>query len=118
MKLAVAIADEHAMPNAFVVWRGIEASIQKAANLGYDGIELALKSSQEVDAEQLSRWLSKADMEVSCISTGQVYAALGLMFTDPNPEKRQQVEKVFREIIDLAERFGVRIQHIRGPEYH
>lgn len=116
MKLAVAIADEHAMPNAFVVWRGIETSIQKAADLGYDGVELALKSGQEVDAEQLGRRLSKTKMEVSCISTGQVYAALDLMFTDPDTEKRQQVEKVFREIIDLAEQFGqmVNIGRVRG----
>ena len=116
MKLSVAIADEHAMSSAFVVWRGVEMSIQKAAAAGYDGVELALKSAQEVDADQLNKWLERSNMQASCISTGQVYAALGLMFTDPNPDRRDQVEKIFRGFIDLAERFGqtVNIGRVRG----
>ena len=42
MKIAVAIATADAAPSAFVVFRGIEESIEKAAKLGYDGVELAL----------------------------------------------------------------------------
>jgi sugar phosphate isomerase/epimerase len=116
MKLAVAIADDNAMPNAFVVWRGIEKSINKAAKLGYDGVELALKQAEEVDREKLFRCLEKAGIEVSCISTGQVFAALGLVFTDPDNENRQRVKSVFTNIIDLAEQFGqiVNIGRVRG----
>ena len=73
MKLALAIADTVALPSAFVVYRGFRKSIPKAARLGYDGVELALKTAGEIDAGQLATWLDQAGMEVSCISTGQVF---------------------------------------------
>jgi len=116
MKLSLVIASESALPSAFVVFRGFEKSIRKAARLGYDGIELALKSADEIDPKMLSTWLTENSMEVSCISTGQVFADLGLMFTDPNPEKRTHVRGVFRKIIDLAADFGqkVNIGRVRG----
>jgi sugar phosphate isomerase/epimerase len=116
MKLSVAIADSNALPSAFVVFRGFEESIRKAARMGYDGVELALKHPDEVDARQLAAWLSEANMDVSCISTGQVYAALGLSFTDADPGNRAAVRDIFKRLIDLAAEFGhmVNIGRIRG----
>ena len=116
MKLSVAIAGKNALPSAFVVFRGFEESIKKAAEMGYDGVELALKSAGEINPGQLSRILSQADMEISCISTGQVFADTGLMFTDPDKEKRAEVKKIFMEMIDLAAEFGrlVNIGRVRG----
>jgi sugar phosphate isomerase/epimerase len=116
MKLSVAIAGANALPTAFVVFRGIETSIKKAASMGYDGIELALKCADEVDRGKLAKWLAESNMEVSCISTGQVFADLGLMFTDPDPQQREKVRGVFTGIIDLAEEFGqmVNVGRVRG----
>ena len=116
MKLSVAIADTSAMPNAFVVFRGFEESIRTAASLGYDGVELALKHPAEVNREQLKSWLAETGMVVSCISTGQVYAGLGLSFTEEDRQKREQVREVFCQLIDLAVEFGkiVNIGRVRG----
>ena len=49
MKIAVAIATENALPTAFVVFRGIQESIRKAAEMGYEGVELALMDKDQVD---------------------------------------------------------------------
>ena len=116
MKLSVAIADSTAMPNAFVVFRGFEASIRQAARLGYDGVELALKLASEVDRAALRAWLSGAGIEVSCISTGQVFAALGLTLSNPDAGRRAEALRVFRDLIDLASEFGrmVNIGRARG----
>lgn len=116
MKLAVAIADTTAIPSAFVVWRGFEDSMRKAAECGYHGVELALKTADEVDRSQLSRWLGARDLEVSCISTGQVFAALGLYFTHPDPAAREKVVGVFAGLIDLATDFGgmINVGRARG----
>src|ERR1035437_8118817 len=103
IKLSVAIADTNALPSAFVVFRGIEKSIKEAERLGYEGVELALKNSYEIDGDELSKWLKAADMQVSCISTGQVYAGSKLSFTEDNREKREEVKYVFKGFIDLAE---------------
>jgi 5-keto-L-gluconate epimerase len=116
MKLSIAIADTHALPSAFVVYRGFQECIPKAASLGFDGVELALKRAEEVNTSQLQGLLDDNGLEVSCISTGQVYADGGLMFTQEDKSKREQVKTIFREFIDLAENFGkiVNIGRVRG----
>ena len=116
MKLSIAIASENALPSAFVVFRGFENSILKAAALGYDGIELALKNVAEIDRLMLQSLLDKTGLQVSCISTGQVYSETGLMFTNADIEKRIAVKQIFKEFIDLATDFGrlVNIGRIRG----
>ena len=116
MKLAIAIADAHAPANAFVVWRGFAASIPKAAEFGYHGVELALKTAAEVDEEQLAALLARHRIEVSAITTGQVFACLGLYFTQPEEKARRAVIEVFSGLIRLAARFGniVNIGRARG----
>lgn len=116
MKLSIAIANTHALPSAFVVYRGFEACIPKAAHLGFHGVELALKRAEEVDPPRLRELLTDNCLEVSCISTGQVYADGGLMLTHENPVKREEVKRIFREFIDLADGFGktVNIGRVRG----
>ncbi len=116
MKLSVAVAGKSALPSAFVVWRGFEESIKKAADFGYHGVELALKTADEIDRDKLERWLKDNDMEVSCISTGQVFADLGLYFTHPDAEMRAKVVEVFKGLIELASDFGrlVNVGRIRG----
>ncbi len=116
MKLAVAIASKDAPPDAFVVWRGFEDSIRKAAELGYHGVELALKSAGEVDPDGLRRWLERSHLAVSAITTGQVFAALGLHFTHPDADLRERTFGVFRDLIHLAADFGgiVNVGRARG----
>jgi hypothetical protein len=59
MKLAVAVAGDQALPSAFVVWRGFQAAIEKAAYFGYHGIELALRTADDIDSRELDRWLQR-----------------------------------------------------------
>lgn len=116
MKLSIVIADTHALPNAFVVYRGFQECIPKAAKLGFEGVELALKRADEINTNQLQELLDENQMEVSCISTGQIYADGGLMLAHENSKVREEVKAVFREMIDLAESFGkiVNIGRVRG----
>jgi 5-keto-L-gluconate epimerase len=116
IKLSIAIADTNALPSAFVVFRGFEKYIPVARSLGYDGVELALKNASEVNEANLDKWLSDTGMKVSCISTGQVFADTGYMFTDPDPVKRKALSTIFRDLIDLASVYGhlVNIGRVRG----
>jgi sugar phosphate isomerase/epimerase len=116
IKLSIAIADTNALPSAFVVFRGFEEYIPVARSLGYDGVELALKSASEINPGKLDRWLNDSGITVSCISTGQVFADTGYMFTDPDPARRKALLRIFREMIDLASNYGklVNIGRVRG----
>lgn len=116
MKLSIAIADTNALDSAFVVFRGFQESIPKAATLGYDGVELALRRVDEINLNDLDRLLREHGLEVSCISTGQVYADGGLVLTHDNAAKREEVKKIFKDFIDLAQTYGraVNIGRARG----
>ena len=116
IRLAIAIAAREALPSAFVVFRGFEEYIPEAASMGYDGVELAMKSAGEIHPGKLDRWLNDAGIQVSCISTGQVYADTGFMFTDEDPVRRKQLSRIFKDIIDLAGVYGkiVNIGRVRG----
>jgi len=116
MKLSIAIADTNALPSAFVVYRGFTECIPKAAKLGFNGVELALKRADEINVPHLQTLLDENRLEVSCISTGQVYADEGLMFTETDTIKRERVTVIFKELIDLATDFGqlVNIGRVRG----
>jgi sugar phosphate isomerase/epimerase len=116
MKLSVAVAGADAPPSAFVVWRGFEDSIRKAADFGYHGIELALKEASDVDPARLDRMLAARKLEASCISTGQVFAVLNLYFTHPEPSARERVLEVFRGLVDLAQDHGklINVGRARG----
>ena len=116
MKLAVVIAGANALPSAFVVFRGFEESMRAAAELGYHGVELALKNAGEIDRGTLSSLLKEMGLGVSSISTGQVFADTGLYFTHPEAEVRKKVIEVFSDIVRLAGEFGgmVNIGRIRG----
>jgi sugar phosphate isomerase/epimerase len=116
MKLAVAIAGENAKPSAFVVWRGFAESMKKAKEYGYHGVELALKTAEEIKPEELDKLLSQYNLEVSCISTGQVFADLGLYFTHPDQEIRDRTVDVFTGLINLAANYGrlVNVGRARG----
>lgn len=116
MKLSVAIAKKDAPSSAFVVWRGFEESIKKAALMGFNGVELALKSAEDIDRNQLEAWLSKNNMEVSCISTGQVFAVLKLYFTHPKKEVRDKAICIFTDLINLAKDYGkiINVGRVRG----
>jgi len=117
MKLSVAIAGEEALPSAFVVFRGLPSSIKRARELGYDGVELALKRPDEIARADLRRLLCDNGMEVSAISSGQVFAARGLHFTEEDLQKRDELFTTFCGFIDLASDFGqlVNIGRTRGP---
>jgi sugar phosphate isomerase/epimerase len=112
MKLSIAIAAADAPANAFVVFRGIEESIAKAAGLGFHGVELAIRSVSDINISRMEHCLVEHRMEVAALSTGLVYAADGISLLG-TPEKAQAV---FRNLIDLAADFGkqVNIGRFRG----
>lgn len=117
MKIGIAVAGRDALPSAFVVFRDdLCLCVDRAAALGYDGVELALLRADEVDIPRMKKHLSATGLEIPCISSGQVFAADHLYFTHPDPQIREAAIKRIIEMIHLAAEFGARVNtgRVRG----
>jgi 5-keto-L-gluconate epimerase len=117
MKLGIAIAPEDALPSAFVVFRDdLCRSIDRSAQLGFHGVELALRDASQVDVRPIEHHLRKTGLEIPCISSGQVFAADHLYFTHSDPEVRKTAVERIIGFIRLAVRFraSVNTGRVRG----
>lgn len=118
MKLAVRIAKNDANENAYVLFRGLESSMRKAADLGYDGIELAVGHSGELDLARTEKLLQQNDLEISCLTTGQVFSKYHLYLTNPDPILRQRAIDTFYDLVDVAYQFGTMINMGRARGFY
>lgn len=117
MKIGLAVAPEKATPLAFVVYRGrIKDILEKVSKLGYDGVELALASNEEIDIKELKELLNSFDLEIPVISTGRVFAEHKVSLSHPDLEIRNRAIEVMLSLIDIASEFGskVNIGRVRG----
>jgi sugar phosphate isomerase/epimerase len=117
LKIGIVVAGPEALPSAFVVFRDdLCRSIDRAAQFGFDGVELALLRADEVNVAEMKRRLTSTGMEIPCISSGQVFAADGLYFTHPDEGAREEAVQRILGMIRVAAEFGAKVNtgRVRG----
>lgn len=114
--VAVTVGTADSIPEALVLFRDVCRSIPVVAELGYDGIEIALHDPKSVDTHQVNQLLSRHGVSVPVVSTGQISRVRSLHFVDSNPEIRRQAVDAFAEVIELADRFraDINVSLVRG----
>ena len=90
----------------WIFWHDLKASIQKAADLKFDAVELFTSSAQAVDTSELKAYLAAQSMGISAVGTGAGKVIHGLTLTDADPEIRQ---KAVQFIADMM-RFGAQFE--------
>jgi len=81
---------------------GLEANLVKASQSGYDGVELAITDSSRIDIAEVKRLLSRYNLAMPAITTGQAYTIEGLSLTSSNKEVRRRTIWRIKEHIRLA----------------
>ncbi|MDR3753245.1 MAG: sugar phosphate isomerase/epimerase [Terracidiphilus sp.] len=117
MKIGLVVSTADALPSAYAVYvDDLCLCIDRCADLGYDGVELALRHASQVDVPHIKRCLAATGLEVPCISTGQVFAADRLYFTHPEVGVRDQAVERIADMIRLAAEFGAKVNtgRVRG----
>ncbi len=117
MKIGIAVAPADALPSAFVVFRDdLCRCVERAAELGYHGIELALLDAAQADVPAMKRQLAATGLAIPCISSGQVFAADRLYFTHPDAAVREAAVARIAGMIRLAAEFGAKVNtgRVRG----
>ncbi len=106
MKIGLAVSTEDALPSAYVVYRDdLCRCIERCADLGYDGVEFALRHASQVEVPRIKQRLAATGLEIPCISTGQVFAADHLYFTHPDASVRDRAVDRIIDMIRLASEF-------------
>lgn len=105
MKLAVSLALQKESVFAPFTPQDFDAGLRWAQSLGVDGVELIIQHPDRVDTDALNKQLGGYGLAVATIATGQM-AGEGLMFTEEDPETRNQAVARICAHIDLSTRIG------------
>jgi sugar phosphate isomerase/epimerase len=113
MKLSMVLST-HASQFQAVAFKGdFEANVAKIKKWGYDGVEIAIRDPNLVNADELERAVASHGLSVPAIGTGQAWGEEGLSFTSVDPAVRSAAIARIKSHIPLAARFNAVI--ILGP---
>jgi sugar phosphate isomerase/epimerase len=93
-----------------------EEKVAKAADLGYDGIELMVRDPADLDWPHVKSTLDNVGLEVPQIVTGELFGADGLCLVTADEDLRRRAEARTQSVIDLSAHLSamVNIGRLRG----
>ena len=104
MKLAMVLSTHAAQFEAVAFKEDFASNVQRIADLGYDGVELAVRDPALVDVARVQEVLAAHRLAVPAIGTGQAYGEEGLSFTDPDAAvRRRAIERIKAHIAFAAQ---------------
>ena len=90
----------------WIFWNDLESSMAKAADLGFDAIELFTASADAINPQQLQNLLNRYNLKLAAVGTGAGKVIHGLTLTDPDPTIRRKAVAFISEMIDFGAEFG------------
>lgn len=109
MKKSIVISTPEAKFSALAFKEDFTRSIKKVAELGYEGVELAVRDPDKVDGKKISKLVKLYHLEVPAIGTGQAYGEEGLSFSHPQFEIRKRAVERIKNHIDFAAKFSAQV---------
>ncbi len=116
MKLSIVLSTQPAQFQAATFKGDLQENLKHIAELGYNGVELAIRDPRIVDIDELERLTRAHGLTVPAIGTGQAWGEDCLSFTDPDPEVRDAAIERIKSHIPVASHFSavIIIGLIRG----
>ena len=107
IKSAVTISIvEQARQGPFVFHDDVAAGCRKAAELGFDAVEVFAPSAESIKALPLAALLQEYDLTLAALGTGAGMVIHGLHLCDPDTARRAAALDFIRAIIDVGAPFG------------
>jgi len=109
VKLSLVVSLEETGFDAVAMRGSWREALRTAADLGYDGVELAVRDPSQVDAEAVLRTVRDAGLAVPAIGTGQAYLKDGLSLSHPDEGIRARAIERLETHIRIATVFGAAV---------
>ncbi|MFN2216551.1 MAG: 5-keto-L-gluconate epimerase [Anaerolineales bacterium] len=106
MKLSVVLSTQPAQFEAATFKGDLEENLKHIAEIGYNGVELAIRDPKLINEGELIRLLEAYSLSVPAIGTGQAWGEEGLSFTDPDAGVREAAIKRIISHIPTASNLG------------
>jgi len=106
MKLSLVVSVDETAFDAVAVRGSWTDGIRMAADLGYDGVELAVRDPAQINANAVARTLRDARLHVPAIGTGQAYLKDGLSLSHDDEGIRARAIERMETHVRLAAQFG------------
>ena len=90
----------------FVFWDDLAAGCAKAAELGFDAVEVFPRSVEDLNAKELRQLLTKHRLRLAAVGTGAGWVAHKLRLTDPDVTVRRRAQQFIAGIVDFAGSFN------------
>src|SRR5438105_1000273 len=90
----------------FVFWGDLAGNCAKAAELGFDAVEIFAPSAETLAAGEVKQLLGKYKLRLAAAGTGAGWLLHKLRLTDPDAVIRGKARQFIGEIIDAAGSLG------------
>lgn len=90
----------------WIFWEKLEESMRKAADLGFDAIELFTSSGNAIETETLKVLLNQYKLELAAVGTGAGKVVHGLTLTDPDSIVRANAIAFIKEMMEFGAGFN------------
>jgi len=87
----------------------LAGAFRRAAALGYDGVELAVRDPAGLDPAALRRAAEAEGIAIPALGTGQAFVEEGLSLTDPEATVRQAATERLKHQLDFAAALGAMV---------
>lgn len=102
MKFCLAIGKTTSMWTPLLYAGSFVDNMAHAKELGYDGVEIHVPSTKELDVQALNEACEKYNMFIATLGTGTIYGTYGLHLMDENEDNCQRLIGMVKEFIDVA----------------
>ena len=90
----------------WVYWNDLELSVKKAAELGFDAVELFTANASDINEKYLSELLKTYQIKLAAVGTGAGKVLHGLTLTDPEFSKRREAVQFIKSMVDFGNAYG------------